>query len=153
AQVLEAAHALGSPAFSALPGRTAGAPDRFDPRASLPSFIEAVESWFAIRSSGGTPWTVTSQQTAAEFGGRLLDITAQMRSSLRFDEVWQDFTRVVKDDDPRPPQRPRPPQPLSPDPPPPRTYVTEPACNHRLTCSDDMEGETRATGVTKSGVC
>lgn len=153
AQALNAALALQSPTFSSLPGRAAGAAERFDPRAALPSFIFAVDTWLAIRAAANEPWTDASRQQVDNFASHLLQTTARMRASVVCSEVWEDYERVVT---PSPPHGPAhlPTTLLSTDSPTiPTGPMTEPACNHRLSCTDSMEAETVATGKTMAGKC
>ncbi|MGJ4945045.1 hypothetical protein ACQR1W_31080 [Bradyrhizobium sp. HKCCYLS1011] len=153
AQALAAAHALASPTFYTLPGRTVGALDRFDPRSALPSFVVAVEVWLAIRASANEQWTDVSRQDVTGFAARLLQITAQMRDSIHCEEAWQNFVRFSC---PKPdkggPHIPLP-MPRDRNPPDAPNCVPSPACNHRLSCTDEMNAETNATGKTSDGTC
>jgi hypothetical protein len=148
-QALGAAKALAKQTFYALPGHTAGSQDRFDPRAALPSFVMAVDSWLAIRAVAQAPWTDTARQDVAAFAARLSEITSQMRASLGCQEVWQDFERISCPKTPRPKiLRLQPPEP--PEPP---VCTSAPACSHRLSCTDKMQDETNATGQRTEGIC
>jgi hypothetical protein len=154
AQALNAALALQSPTFSSLPGRAAGAAERFDPRAALPSFIFAVDTWLAIRAAANQPWSDASRQQVDNFASHLLQTTARMRASVVCSEVWEDFERVVTPPTPHGPAHSRPTILLPTDSPTnPPGPMTEPACNHRLSCTDSMEAETVATGKTMAGKC
>lgn len=135
AQALGAAQALAKPVFYSMPGRTVGAPDRFDPRVALPSFVVAVEGWLAIRAAAKMPMTDNSRRQVASFAERLREIVSQMRVSVHCEEVFHDFNRFTC----RKPKE----EPCDPT----------PACNHRLSCTDEMEANTHATGTTTDGVC
>jgi hypothetical protein len=149
AQALGAAQALAKPVFYALPGRTAGAADRFDPRVALPSFVVAVEGWLAIRAAAKMPMTGNSRRQLASFAERLREIVSQMRASVHCEEVFHDFNRFScpkpKDKTVR--------RPGDPEPEPTPECDPTPACNHRLSCTDEMNADTNATGTTTDGVC
>jgi hypothetical protein len=149
AQALGAAQALAKPTFYTLPGRTVGAADRFDPRAALPSFVVAVDGWLAIRAAAKVPATPTSRQNTAEFAARLNQLTAQMRASVHCEEVFHNFERF---NCPRP-KPPRIRRPGDPEPEPTPECLPSAACNHRLSCTDEMEDQTSATGTTTDGTC
>lgn len=69
---------------------------------------------------------------------------------IHCEEVWTNFERFTCPKPQTPPIH----KPLDPSSPgTPRCTTTAPACNHRLSCSDEMEGETAATGKTTDGIC
>lgn len=54
---MAAADGLVSDSFYYFPGPTAGSPDRFDPRATVPTFMEAVDTWLTVRATAGLDMT------------------------------------------------------------------------------------------------
>lgn len=95
AQALEAAFSLASPSFMTFPAQRAGFLDRFDPRAALPSFLLAVDSWITIRSAAGRPFGPAAQQAVAQFSGRLLDVSDDIRAAVNCSEEWHEAQRAI----------------------------------------------------------
>jgi hypothetical protein len=92
---LAAANALASASFSTFPGRTDKSPDRFDPRATLPSFLEAVNAWLALRKTSNSSWTETSKEALLGFASRLDAIIAGIRSSVECIERYTSYDLSV----------------------------------------------------------
>ena len=136
---LSAALALASASFYMFPGRTASSPDRFDPRAALPSFLEAVNTWLALRKVNGSAWTPTSENALLNMASSLEGIIAKIRAAVVCIETYMSYDHPLQP----PPRPPRIPRPLPPDPgPPPPAPPTEPRCHHDIACHDGMREET-----------
>jgi hypothetical protein len=130
---LAAALALASPSYYTFPGRTAGSVDRFDPRATLPSFILAVSAWLAIRKMNSSPWTATSKDTLSKLAQNLESYIRQIEAGVDCTERYTSFDSPID----RPHRDPFPTI-LDPNDPPPPPPPTNPACRHVIACMDSM---------------
>jgi hypothetical protein len=79
---LAAAIALKSPSFYTFAGTTPSSPDRFDPRAAVPSYMEAVIAWVAIRKLNGSPFDDLTRMKLGEFADRLTEIANTVRGNI-----------------------------------------------------------------------
>lgn len=131
---LAASIALSSPSYYTFPGRTAGSPDRFDPRATLPSFINAITTWLAIRKINSSQWTETSRETLLALAKSLESHTDRVESSVDCIERFSSYDRAI--DPPREPPRFLELEPA--EPPLEQPPVTEPRCSHTIVCMDAM---------------
>ena len=82
AKALVAAIALKSHSFYTFAGTTTSSPDRFDPRAAVPSYLEAVTAWVAIRKLNGSPFDDPTRMKLGEFADRLTEIANTVRGNI-----------------------------------------------------------------------
>ncbi len=136
---LTSANALSIQSFYTFPGRTDKSPDRFDPRAALPSFLEAVNTWLVLRRMNHSNWTDESRNAVLGFASRLDDIVAAIRGGVVCVETYSSYDHPLV----RRPPPPRIPPIIPPDPPvPPEPPPTEPRCHHTISCLDRMREAT-----------
>lgn len=137
---LAASMALSLPSYYTFPGRTAGSPDRFDPRATLPSFLNAVSTWLAIRQMNSSVWTTNSRDSLSQLADSLESHIRRIEGSVSCVETIGTYFDI-----PTPPRIPDLIIIPSPDPdPPPEPPTFEQRCRHQIVCMDSMteSGET-----------
>lgn len=88
---LAAAIALKSHSFYTFAGTTPSSPDRFDPRAAVPSYLEAVTAWIAIRKLNGSPFDEPTREKLGGFADRLTEIANNVRRSISCAGGCQDY--------------------------------------------------------------
>jgi len=149
---LSAGITLMSSSFYSFPPKLSGAPDHYDPRLALPSFIMAVDTWIAIRRVAALKWDSTSKQQLSSFAGFIDTTVNKITSSVSCKQVWQTYKRVVssggKTGTSGPPHRIDSGGSSTAIPPP-----TEWACSHRLNCTDLISQTDVAHGEATSGAC
>lgn len=147
---LTAAIALGHDSFYTFPARVAGGADRFDSRAALPSYIEAVSSWILLRRYNGTASTPTSKDTLIRFSNILSGLAHRIRGAVTAVEVYTSYDHPLT-----PPPKPRfPPRKLEPGEEPPPPPPTERRCSHVIYVVDPMaESTTYQLKETTVGDC
>jgi len=91
---LSAAIALSSDSYYTFPGRTAGSPDRFDPRMTMPSFLNAVSTWLALRKLNASPWTDNARSSLARLADVLDSCIGRIEANVTCVERWSSFDRV-----------------------------------------------------------
>lgn len=64
--------------FYSFPGRAARMPDRFDHRFAIPTFIFAVDAWFAVRKSTGKAWNDAIKTNARQWATHLDWVASQI---------------------------------------------------------------------------
>jgi hypothetical protein len=92
---LSAAIALSSDSYYTFPGRTAGSPDRFDPRITLPSFLNAVSTWLALRQLNASPWTDNARNSLARLADALDSCIRRIEANVTCVERWSSFDRIA----------------------------------------------------------
>jgi hypothetical protein len=133
---LTASLALSSPSYYTFPGRKAGSPDRFDPRATLPSFLIAVSTWLAIRKMNSSAWTTSSRDSLSQLASSLESHIGRMEQSVVCLEKYSSYDHPLYP--PREPPRILEPLPAEPPQEVEQPPITEPRCHHSITCIDSM---------------